>query len=156
MFRLIVGVVVGYIVMSILIIAVFSLSIVLPDFAFEKDRFDVTIEWIVFTLVAGFISAIVGGFVAAWIGKRRAAYATAIVAFVLGMGGAVDNLKKERPAESDSPAGMTTMERGNKAVQPNWYAFTLPILGATGIVIGGRLRCDRTSREAKVKLSLTK
>ena len=140
MFRLIVGVVIGYIVMSILVVVAFSLSIGLPDFAYEKDRFEVTTGWIAYTLVASFIAAAAGGFVSARIGKRPAAYATAIVAFVLGMGLAVDNLKKERPAETDSPAGMTAMERGKKAVQPNWYAFTLPFVGAAGLVIGGRCR----------------
>jgi hypothetical protein len=140
MLRLIAGVIVGYVVMAILIVAAFSLSIVSPDFAFEKERFDVTPGWIAYSLFASFVAAMAGGFVAAWIGKRRAAYATAILAFVLGMGSAVDNLKKQRPAESESPVGLTAIERASKAVQPVWYAFTLPFVGATGIVIGGRRR----------------
>lgn len=144
MFRLIAGVIVGYVVMAVLIIAAFGLAILSPDFAFEKERFEVTPAWLAISLATSIVAAIVGGFVAVWIGKRRAAsYALAVLAFVLGMGSAVDNLKKPRPAETESPIGMTFEQRASKTAQPNWYAFTLPLIGVAGIILGGRICKER-------------
>jgi hypothetical protein len=141
MFRSIVAVVAGYLVMVVLVIAAFSLSIVAPDFAFQKDSFEVTAAWLVFTLAVSFAAAIVGGFVCAWIARRRSAtHALAALAIVLGLGGAVSNLTKERPTASESAAGLSVMARSERAVQPNWYAFALPFVAAAGILIGGRLR----------------
>src|SRR5262245_56274280 len=141
MFRSIAAVVVGYLVMVVLVILAFSIAFVAPNFAFRTDSFDVTLGWLAFALASGLAAAIVGGFACALIARRRSAtHALAALAIVLGLGGAVSNLSKERPAATESAAGLTAMERSKRAVQPHWYAFALPFVGAIGIVIGGRLR----------------
>jgi hypothetical protein len=59
---------------------------------------------------------------------------------VVGFGSAVANQRKERPSAEESPAGMSVVERAKRAVQPTWYAFVLPFLGAAGAAAGGLCR----------------
>jgi hypothetical protein len=147
MFRSIVAVVVGYLVMAVLTLLAFGLSLIAPDFAFEKDRFDVTPAWLVFALAATLVAAVVGGFVTVVIARRRSAvYALAALVIVLGFGSAAGNLTRDRPLADESAAGLSAVNRGKRAVQPTWYAFTLPIVGAAGVVIGGRLIRERGHR----------
>lgn len=138
--RTIAGVVVGYLSMVVVVIIGFSLSLVAPEFAFQKDSLDVTSGWLAYTLGLSLVAAFLGGFVAVVIGRqRRTAKALAILVFSLGMFGAVANAMKEKPTKEDL-AAMTVQERGSKAVQPIWYSFLLPFIGAGGILLGGRLR----------------
>ena len=140
MFRFIVAVVVGYLVMAVLVVAAFSVAVVAPDFAFRADSLDVTAGWLVWTLAASVVAAGAGGFVAAVVARRRSA-ATALAGLVLGAGllSAVGNLAKEWPA-GESAARPNVPERAARAVQPVWYSFLLPVLGAGGVLAGGRLR----------------
>ncbi|HJZ90374.1 MAG TPA: hypothetical protein VKE40_05845 [Gemmataceae bacterium] len=137
MFRFIIAVVVGYLVMVVLVVATSSVAFVVPDVAFQKDSFDVTHGWLAYALAVGLVAAVAGGFVAARIARRRRAAAIlAALALIIGLLSAVGNLRRERP--TGSPAGLTTTERASRMVQPTWYAFTLPFVGAAGVLVGGR------------------
>jgi hypothetical protein len=143
--RFIVAVVVGYACMFVLVAAAFAPAMVAPDLAFRAGTAEVTSGWLVYALVASLVAAAVGGFVAAHIARsRRAAVVLAVLVFVLGLASAVANEMRERPP-ADVPAEMTPADRASRAVQPTWYAFAMPLLGAAGAVAGGRARRGRGS-----------
>src|SRR5262249_56106386 len=75
MFRFIIAVVVGYLVMVVLVVATSSVAFVVPDVAFQKDSFDVTHGWLAYALAVGLVAAVAGGFVAARIARPRRAAA---------------------------------------------------------------------------------
>jgi hypothetical protein len=140
MVSLIGAVVVGYLVMAVFVMAAFSLALVAPDLAFEAGSFDVTPGWLAYTLVASLAAAAAGGFAAAAVGRTRAVRVLAVLVVVVGLSSAVNNLRRERPAATDDPSSLSVTERAMKAVQPTWYAFTLPFLAAAGVLLGGLIR----------------
>jgi hypothetical protein len=137
MVRFIIAVVVGYLVMVVLVVATSSVAFVVPDFAFEKDDFDVTPGWLIYALAAGLVAAVAGGFVATRIARRRRVAAVlAALVLVIGLLSAMVILGREKP--TGSAAGLNVAERASRAVQPTWYAFALPFVGAAGVLVGGR------------------
>jgi hypothetical protein len=145
MIRFIAGLVAGYVAMAVLVITGFSLAMIVPDFAFKPDSFDVTLRWIAYTLFVSIVAAMCGGFVAVLIAHRQsAAIVLAAVAFAIGMISAATNLARERPAP-ESLAGLSTFERAKHAKQPDWYAFLLPFVAAGGIALGGQCRIPRSA-----------
>jgi hypothetical protein len=140
MIRFVASIVAGYLVMAVLVVLGFALAMVVPDFAFEKDSFDVSTGWILFTLMVSLVAAAAGGLVAAIIARRHSAVLVlAILAFAIGLLSATANRAKEKPS-NDAVAGMSTLERAKNAKQPDWYAFLLPFVAAGGIALGGRCR----------------
>jgi hypothetical protein len=144
MVRLLIAVVVGYVVMTVLVLAAFSLALLAPGFAFQPETFDVNPAWLVWTLATGLVAATAGGFVAVAVARRRrAAWVLACLVPVLGLLSAGMNLTHEPPPSSESAAGLSVVERARRTVQPTWYAFTLPFLGACGVLAGGLVRRER-------------
>jgi hypothetical protein len=138
MVRLLIAVAVGYGVMTVLVLAAFSLALLAPGFAFQPETCDVTPEWLVWTLATGLAAATAGGFVAVAVARRRqAAWVLAGLVLVLGLLSAGMSLTHERPPSSASAAGLSVVERARRAVQPTWYAISLPFLGACGVLAGG-------------------
>jgi hypothetical protein len=143
MFRIFVAVIVGYLAMGAIVAATFLLALRVPGFAF-KDTGDGPIEaspaLLAVSLVGSVLAAVVGGFVAAIISRgRRAVWILAGLMFAFGILSAVGNEYRPRPT-TESMAGKSVQERAAQGVQPTWYAFTLPFLGAFGAIVGGRLR----------------
>jgi hypothetical protein len=140
MLRVLVSVVLGYLVMTAIVMAAFSLVLIAPDFAFQRGRFDVRASWLVYTLAASAFAAAAGGWVAAEFGRTtRAPLVFAALILVMGLASAWQNSTRPRPPETLSPSGMSAVERASHAVQPGWYALVLPFLGAGAGVLGGRL-----------------
>lgn len=80
-----------------------------------------TMPYIVVNLVLGFAAAFLGGMVAQRIGQARTAVLVlAAIILVMGIAGAV----------------MTPPD--GRQGQPMWYLWLLPVLGAAGVVVGGR------------------
>jgi quinol-cytochrome oxidoreductase complex cytochrome b subunit len=143
MVRTIVGVVVGYIAMFVLIFLVFTTEYKLlgPDHAFRPRSYESSHRWIAIAFAVNFVVAIIGGFICAAIAKSgKAPVALAIVVFVLGLLLAIPSLMVSR-ANATRPSGDVPMfEAMSKAQQPRWVPFTFPIVGAVGVLVGGKLR----------------
>jgi hypothetical protein len=145
MLRAILAVVVGYLVMAAIVIPAFTLPIFLPsDWVWEKDSLEVTKLFLIVTLAVSLVGAVGGGWVAALIARRRdhpAVFVLAGLVLVLGLFSAAGNSLRETPVKSPQQvAAMTFKERAEVATQPVWYAFTLPVLGCVGVLVGARLR----------------
>lgn len=144
--RLILGIVAGYLVMTIWIMATVSLAwkLVGSDFAFQPGTTKVTVGWLAINIPLSFIGAYLGGSFAQRLGKDRGQAAVggfAILVVVFGLVTAFIALFGGEPGEITERAGELTMaEASAAAVHPMWYNFVIPIVGAAGILLGGRRR----------------
>jgi hypothetical protein len=144
MFRSILSVVVGYLVMAVCVMIAFSLALVAPEFAFQKDTCTVAPAFIVYGLVMGALGALAGGYVAAALAGQGARLAVKVLAgFVLALGlvlAVAGLFREERQAPAEEVARMSPMERASHGVQPVWYTFLIPFLGSGSVLAGGALR----------------
>lgn len=165
MFRGILGVIAGYIVMVFVVFAgLTGLWLVLGEsFAFKEGAKEVTTAWIAVDLPLAFVAAILGGLVTALVApspRRRPVKALAGLVLVLGLGMAAAHLLVDGPggngeepgarvaadapgeeAQETEAAGTLDMwEAMQEASPPTWYHFTLPFVGVVGVLIGGCLR----------------
>ena len=143
MARSIIAVIVSYIAMFVLIFLAFTAEYMLlgPGHAFKPGTFVASNRWIAAAFVINFVVAVIGGCICATIAKGgKAPLALAIVVFVIGLGLAIPALMIEHKG-APRPAGDIPMfEAMQKAEEPRWVPFTFPIVGAIGVLIGGKLR----------------
>lgn len=144
MLRSIVGVVVGYLAMAVFVFATFSIAYLVlgADGAFREGSYEVSALWIIVSFVLSVIAAVVGGVVCTVIAKNlTACYVLAGIVLVLGLLMAIPVLTggyEGMPEVRDGSVG--NFEAMQYARQPAWIALLNPIVGAGGIVSGGRLR----------------
>lgn len=141
MIRGILAVIVGYIVLTIVLMAALTggYLAVKADGAFQPaPSWEVTNTWLGIwfagNLVAGLIAGAVAGKVAAGPGGVKA-FAT--IALLLGLAGAAAPLVIEMD-RGPRPADTPLVEAAQKAEQPMWAAFATPFLVFVCISIGGR------------------
>jgi len=140
MFKAILAVVVGYIAMAIVIIACFTaLQLALgTEKVFESGSYNASMLFNMCALVISFVAAALGGIVAGAIARRMGpAKVFAAIVLVLGLVMAFGNLNKPDPGPRTGD--ITPFEAASKAKQPNWYAFTIPVIGAVGVLVGASL-----------------
>lgn len=144
--RPIAAVIVGYLVMAIFIMITFSVTwmIVGSSFAFEPGTVNVTSRWIAIAVVLSIAGALLGGWTAAKIARSAGPVrALAALVFLLGVALAIVHLRIERPLPSKPISELRTYEAANYAVQPVWYDFALPLIGAIGVATGGAMARPR-------------
>ena len=146
MLRVIAGIIVGWIVMAVGVMAVFALTMMVlglegtlqPDSYWTTDTFNIIV------LVGGFIAAIVGGLVCGLIARnRKAAFGLAVVLLAMGIGGAVMNMNKPDPPARSGP--VTLQEIATHGKEPTWFAFSKVAVAAIGVLIGSQLVKKRTA-----------
>ena len=144
MARSIIGVIVGYLVMFVLVSAIFMVVFLLmgTDWSFKPGSFEASNSWIAMSLIANLIIGVIGGLVCAVIAKGgKAPRVLAIVVFALGMVLAIPSvIAHQKNAGEVRAANVSQMEAMQKANEPIWVPFTFPIIGAAGVLIGGKLR----------------
>jgi amino acid transporter len=139
------AVVLGYVVMFVVVMATFSVAFLVmgADRAFRPGTYEVTGSWILVSTVLSFGAAVLGGVVAARVGRgTRAASLLAVVVVVLGVILAIPTL------DAPDPGPRRTGEVGNfaammEAQQPPAVSFLNPVIGAVGVMVGGRARKPR-------------
>lgn len=142
MARTIAGVVVGYLVMVLVVVASFSLAYLAmgADAAFKPVTYEPSVLWIAVSFALGFIGAVLGGWVCAAIARTpTATTALAVILLVLGVVIAIPSFTQTvAPKPRLGPVGhMEAMQSGQT---PAWVAVLNPIVGAVGVMLGGRLR----------------
>lgn len=144
MARSIIAVIVGYITMFILVFATFTCVFLLmgTEWSFKPNSFEASNKWIAMSLVANIIIGAIGGLVCAAIAKGgKAPMVLAIVVFALGMILAIPSMMAHQKNAGEVRTGnVSQMEAMQKANEPVWVPFTFPILGAIGVLIGGKLK----------------
>jgi len=111
------------------------------EWSFKPGSFEASNRWIAMSLVANLIIGVIGGLVCAVIAKGgKAPMVLAIVVFALGMLLSIPSLMAHQKNAGEIRTGnVTQMEAMQKANEPVWVPFTFPIIGAIGVLIGGRL-----------------
>lgn len=144
MARTIVGIIVGYITMFLLVFLVFTCVFLLmgTEWSFKPNSFDASNQWIAMSLIANLAIGIIGGLVCALIARGgKAPLILAVVVFVLGLLLAIPAVIAHNAGANLVRTGSTTqMEAMQKAREPIWVPFTFPIIGAVGVLIGGKLK----------------
>lgn len=145
MLRTIIAVVCGYFVMVAIVLITSSLALVAPDFAMQPESNEPTLKWCVYQLVAGAAAAIAGGYFAAMLspGKPKAAvYWLAGLILVFGLASGIAMRPSARP-EGAGSASESSARRLSEARQPLGMVLALPVVGAAGVLAGGKLRMNR-------------
>jgi hypothetical protein len=144
MLRAIGGVIVGYIVMVVVVMAGLSAAYLAmgADKAFQPGTYEVSGLWLVVMFAVGLVAAVVGGYVCAWIARRRTpTVVLAGLVLVLGLLMAVAGAMaptEGKPTERSGEVG--NMEAMKDARTPTWVALINSIVGAAGVLAGARVR----------------
>jgi hypothetical protein len=144
MTRSIIAVIVGYVAMFVLVFATFTCVFLLmgTDWSFKPGSFEASNRWIAMSLVANLIIGVIGGMVCASIARGgKAPMVLAIVVFALGLLLAIPSLMAHQKNAGEVRTGnVSQMEAMQKANEPVWVPFTFPVIGAIGVLIGGKLK----------------
>jgi sugar phosphate permease len=137
--RLVLGVVVAFVSMSLI---VFGLSIA-PWFILGLDavllpgRFDSTAAFNVYAVIVGLLGALFAGWLCATISRsKRAVIVLAVLCFAAGMTNALGQMNKPEPGARAS--GMAVMEAMTTRKEPAWFTFLMPCVGVIGVLVAGR------------------
>ncbi len=141
--RDIVGVIVGY--LSIAAIAVVGVLIAWQLFgvegAFEGKTTTASSTWSIVNCSFGLIAAVIGGIVAALISYHKNGTVLALAALVLVFGAisAIVIMNTDPVALPDGMqiSDLSVVEAGAVARSPDWYNFTIPVIGVIGVFSGG-------------------
>lgn len=145
--RAIAAVIAGYVTMFVVIFATFTGAYLAmgADRAFKPGTYEVSTLWIGAAFALGLIAALLGGVVCRAIAKvPKQVVILAGVVMLLGALTAYFETKKQDPGPRT--VAVSNMEAMTKAVQPRWITLANPILGAVGVMLGGRAFSEGTGR----------
>jgi hypothetical protein len=140
MARSVFGVILGYLAMVVIVFIALTGSFLAlgVDRVFLPGSYNVTLLWLLIMTVFSLIAAIVGGWVCAAIAKKEGAVTGLIImVVVLGILSAIPAQLDHgpKPARNGDVPNLQAMTNG---MEPAWYSFLLPIIGAAGVWIGSR------------------
>jgi hypothetical protein len=142
--RIVGAVIAGYVVIVAAIFLSFTLAFLLigSESAFQPGSWSVSGAWVTISIILGLLAALLGGWVAGYIARRPAGpNALAGVVLFLGLLVAVTASPPPPPGEDGVRAGsVRSMEAMRRGRAPPWLAWVNPLIGAAGVLIGGRLR----------------
>jgi hypothetical protein len=143
MVRVIGAVVLGYLTTAVLVFGLFTLAYLAmgADGAFRPGSYEPSDAWVWTSFALGLLAAVTGGMVCAAVGRSwNATLALAAVVVVLGLLSAVPVLTGAQGEPEARAGAVPNMEAMMKARTPAWVALLNPVVGAAGVVLGGRLR----------------
>lgn len=141
--RTVAGVVVGYLVMTIVVFASFMglYAVLGPERSFLPERYDPSPVWITASILLGFLAAMLGGYVAYAVGRTvTAPRALAGFVLILGLVLAIPSLRPaaEDPRPDVRVGDVPALQAMSNARMPAWLALLNPVLGFAGALYGGR------------------
>jgi magnesium-transporting ATPase (P-type) len=144
MVRSVLAVIVAYILMFILQVAVFMTIYTLmgADWSFKPASYQASTRWTLMQFAVVLVTCIIAGLICAVIAKGgKAPLVLAAVVLVLGLGLALLSTAM-RPADTNEvrTGNVPNMVAMSKARHPGWVVFLGPVIGAVGVLIGGKLR----------------
>ncbi len=142
MLRSIVSVVVGYIALAVVLMITMSVAFMAMgvERAFKPGSWDTSTMWAGTSLALGLVAAILGGLVCVAIAKRpKPPIVLAGILLALGVAVAVYETTRTKPDPTPRTANASPMEARRNARQPAWVAWSNPIIGFVGVLIGSRL-----------------
>ena len=144
MARSIIAVIVSYILMFVLVFIGFTCLYMLmgADWSFKPGSFHASNRWIAASFALNLVVAIIAGLACAVIAKGgKAPLVLAAVVFGLGLLLAIPSMiAHEANANLVRAGNVSQVDAMQKASEPVWVPFTFPIVGAIGVLVGGKLR----------------
>jgi hypothetical protein len=147
MLRSILAVIAGYVAIFLLIFVLFTALYLLlgANASFKPGSYQPSSLWLALSTPLAFVAAGVGGYLCAALARGgRAPLALAALVLVLGVIFAVPVLLAP-DTNADRTSDVSNMEAMQKAKEPTSVALTNPLLGAAGVLVGGRLRRKRAA-----------
>jgi hypothetical protein len=142
--RTAIGVIVGYILMFVLQVAGFMTvyTVMGADWSFKTASYQASTRWTVMQFAMIFVTAAIAGLACAIIARGgKATLVLAAVVLVLGFAlGVLGTAMRPADTHEVRTGNVANMEAMSKARHPMWVVFLGPIIGAVGVVIGGKLR----------------
>jgi len=140
MVRKIIGAVVGYVVFSICLFALFSglYAILGTSGSFEPGNYNITMTWVLAGAVVFFVGGSVAGFVYSLIARAGSPVIMVGVILLLGLLIAVSQIFSDPGVTVRDASEVALMDAMNKARQPVWALFLNPVFSAVGAFVGGR------------------
>jgi hypothetical protein len=140
MLRTAAGLVLGYLVLAGMVVILMSLAWMAtgPGFAFRDGSLDTSTGWSLLSMGLGLVCAGFGGRVAARFSSHAVPLLAGVV-LVLGLLSAYGPAPV-RPALEQPVAELSMFEAASYAVQPAWYRYAIPLVGAAGVLLGGAWR----------------
>jgi hypothetical protein len=143
MARSIIGVIVGYVVLSALEVAAFIeiYSVMGADWSFKTASYQPSTRWTLVQFIVVFVTAVIGGLVCQLIarkGKSPLVLAGVVVVVGLALGALINSNSSAdtRKMGTNIPA----MEAIRKAQHPVWVVLAESFLAAVGVIVGGSLK----------------
>ena len=143
MLRSVLGVVVGLIMFIILQVASFMTMYGLmgANWSFKPASYQPSTRWTAMQFVIIIVTSIIAGLICAAIAKGgKAPLALAAVVLVLGLGAALLRTSMHPDTQEVRIGYVSQKDARDKAIHPTWVVFLGPVIGAIGVVIGGKLR----------------
>jgi uncharacterized membrane protein YoaK (UPF0700 family) len=144
MLKSILAIVVSYIAMFAIFMAIFTgLYFALGiERVFQTDSYEVSMLWIVLTLVIGFLVSMFAGYLCAAISKSwRTCQLFALIVFLLALLQCFSALKRNNPDAPNTRAGEVGMfEAMTLAVSPFWLHVVNPVLSGAAVLVGARMK----------------
>jgi hypothetical protein len=135
------AVILGYLAMVVVVFSGLTGAYLLlgADGAFQPGSFDVSLIWVIISVVVGFVAALLGG----WTSRRVAGAVTgpralAAVVVALGVVLALTSLAGGAPEAGVRAGDLGNMEAMQQARTPLWAMLLNPLIGAVGVLLGGR------------------
>ena len=142
--RAILGVIVGYIVLTGVVFGAFTVAwmVMGADGAYKEGLWEVSTAWMIMAIVVGLIAAMIGGAVCAAIAAKGSKAAMVLAGLVLVFGLALAGYKLAAPQE-DRPTvregDVTMFEAMQNSQEPTAMLFANAVIGFVGVLIGARL-----------------
>lgn len=143
MLRSILAIIVSYVVMFVMFMAIFTcLYFALGvERVFQTDSYEVSMLWIILTLVVGFLVSIFSGYLCALISKSwRTCQIFALIVFLLALIQCFSALKRNPDAPNVRAGEVGMFDAMSLAVTPLWLHFVNPILSGAAVLIGARMK----------------
>ena len=143
MFKSIAAIIVSYVVMFVLFMAIFTgLYFALGvERVFQPDSYEVSMLWIVVTLVIAFVVTIFSGYLCAAISKSwRTCQVFALIVFLLALWHCFSAVRRDSEGPNVRAGDVTYLEAFGHVVTPMWLHFINPVVNGVGILLGARMK----------------
>jgi heme/copper-type cytochrome/quinol oxidase subunit 3 len=141
MFRSIVGVILGYIVLSLVFFAVFTCAyfVLGVERIFQPDSYRVSTLWLVLSAAISLGGSMLGGSVCAAISKnKRTCWVFAGIVLIVLVMFCIPKMRDTTPHPRSGE--ISQMDAMRLTQMPIWMHLLNPVLGAVGVLFGARMK----------------
>jgi MFS family permease len=143
MLKSILAIIVSYVVMFIFFMAVFTgcYFALGPERIFQPDSYEVSILWLILTLVMSFVGSMLGGLLCAAISKSwRTCQVFALIIFLLTLLSCLSALRRDPDAPNVRAGEVSNLDAMKLAVTPMWLHLVNPVISGVGVLLGARMK----------------